>query len=510
MQLLKNNFWFGPLLSGLLAFVSVGQINFYTSWLFYIPLFISISSVTPAVTFKKGFLFGFVLAAIGFFWMIPGAERFTGYSIFYGIGVFLVSVIFFSLYNAIVLYSFALVKTRNDKRVSLFLNSLLIASFICIGEKLMTYISRGFPWFDLHSGSGLADNLYAIQPASVFGVHILSFVVVMVNYIAAALIVKRSFAKLYLPAALVVGYLLFGVLLMKLFNQSVEKKQPFNIAILDENIPPDIKWDDNNGNLLVQRLLDLNKSAVALKPAVILWSESAIPWTYKKDDDLVNEILKITNPSKVTHIMGINTAITENEVFNSAYCILPGGNVAGRYDKQYLLALIEMPLNGFIMPFFSSKGFVAKNDVRHSAPLLTPYGKAGVLICNEAAVPAAASSMVKQGAEYLCNMSNDGWFNDTYIVRLHFHYARLRAVESRKDLAISCNNGYSGLIKASGDIEAMKRSEEPFVEMVTMEPNNHITLASKFPNLFILVCLLYLLTIIAINVANKYKSVKAK
>ena len=118
-----------------------------------------------------------------------------------------------------------------------------------------------------------------------------------------------------------------------------------------------------------------------------------------------------------------------------------------------------------------------------------------MLICNEAAVPAAASNMVKHGAQFFFNMSNDGWFNDTYIVRLHFYYARIRAVESRKDLAINCNNGYSGLIKASGDIVEQERSEDPFVKMVSIEPNNTISLASSIPNLLVYCSVAYLLLI---------------
>jgi apolipoprotein N-acyltransferase len=360
------------------------------------------------------------------------------------------------------------------------------------GESLMMYVSRGFPWFDLHSGSGLAANLYAIQPASVFGIHVLSFITIVFNYLAAAFVAEKKYKMLYIPAAIFSGYMLCGLLLLASFERSNKVNKPFNLAIIAENIVPDIKWDDNNGNLLVNKLLQLNKSAATSKPGLILWSESAIPWTYRKDDDLVNEILKTTDPSGITHLLGINTEISGNQVYNSAYAILPGGEVAGRYDIQFLIALIEQPLIGFIMPFFSSKGFVAKNDTAHAAPLPTPFGKAGVFICNEAAVPETAANKCRQGANYLCNMSNDGWFNDTYIVNLHFYYDRLRSVESRKDLAVNCNNGYSGLIKASGEIEEMRRSEDPFVQLVTIEPNTRLTIASWQPRLFAYPCMLFI------------------
>jgi len=71
-------------------------------------------------------------------------------------------------------------------------------------------------------------------------------------------------------------------------------------------------------------------------------------------------------------------------------------------------------------------------------------------------------------------------------------------------LIINSNNGYSGLIKASGEIKDIKRSTEPFVEMVSVQPNNYITLASSFPKLFVYGCAFYILIIAAINVYKNY------
>ncbi|MEP7141852.1 MAG: apolipoprotein N-acyltransferase [Ferruginibacter sp.] len=503
MQKITKSIWIGPFISGLLTFIAVCQVNFFASWICYIPLFISINNASLKTVFKKGIVFGLVFSAATFFWMIPGAERFTGYSIFYGLGVFLIAVIFLSLYHAAVLFCFAVIKKNNDELSYILLNSVLAASFFCVGEALLMNVSAGFPWFDMHSGTGLASNDYTIQPASVFGVHILTFIVVLVNYLLAWCIAKRLWAKLYIPVTAIALYMITGFFLLKNFENKSNTYKPFKVAILAGNIAPEMKWDNNTGNFLVQKLLDLNRAAVASKPNMALWSESAIPWTYKKDDDLVKEILSISAPARVVHILGINTAYTDNIVFNSAYCILPGGEVTSRYDKQFLLSLIEKPLGGLIMPFFSSGGFSATSDKQHAAPLNTPYGKAGMLICNEAAIPAAAANMVKQGAQFLLNMSNDGWFNDTYIVRMHFYCARLRAVESRKDLAINSNNGYSGLIKASGIIVEKERSEDPFIEMVSIQPNDVMGTAVAFPNIFIYSCAAFLVLTIAFNLVNR-------
>jgi apolipoprotein N-acyltransferase len=285
-------------------------------------------------------------------------------------------------------------------------------------------------------------------------------------------------------------YLLCGYVIFENFNSGSTKNTTVRVAVLAENILPDIKWDDTNGNMLVQRLLDLNKAAAAQKPDIILWSESAIPWTFRKDDDLVKEILKESQASGATHILGMNTEVENNVVHNSAYCLLPNGDVAGRYDKQFLLSFIEKPLSGMSIPFFSSKGFLVSAGAAHNVPLTTPYGKAGIMICNESLIAASAGAAVKNGATFFCNMSNDGWFNDTYIVKFHFLNTRLRAVETRKDIVVNCNNGYSGVISADGHIVKQQKDTEPFVQINDVHPNNLNTWSVQFPNLFIYLCCL--------------------
>lgn len=500
MQKFINKPWVLAIISGIVTFMAICQINSFFSWICYVPLFAAIYNKPARQAFKTALVFGFTFSCLAFFWMIPGAERFTGYSMLYGIGVFLISAIFYIFFCTMLLWCFSVLKKAGNNLSSIITNSILAGALFCIAEALLMLVSTGLPWFDIHSGNGLAENIYAIQPAAIFGIHIMSFIVVAVNYLTAIIVVKKLWIKLYIPAGVIIVYILAGFFIFQNFNNNLPGNKSFNVAILAENITPDIAWDDNTGNMLVQKLLDLNRLAVSMKPDMALWSESAIPWTYRKDDDLVTTVFNITDPASITHIMGINTAYKDNEVYNSAYCILPGGNVTGRYDKQYLLSFIEKPLNGWLMPFFSSKGYTALNDTAHGKALTTPFGKAGFLICNEAAIPAAAARQVKEGAQFFFNMSNDGWFSDTYIVNLHFYYARLRAVESRKDVAINCNNGYSGLVKASGDIEEKEISTEPFVKMVSMQPNNYITTATSYPKFFVYGCLLFVLIIFVVQV----------
>jgi apolipoprotein N-acyltransferase len=483
------------IISGLLAFIAIAQINFVIGLICFVPVFIASFRLNAKQNFKQGFILGFVFSCFTYFWMISGAERFTGYSFLYGVGVFLICALVISIYWGCLFLCISLIKINNNK-YSVILNGFVVAALFCVFEFAWSFAVIGMPWFNFYAGNALEGNVYAVQPASFFGVSILSFIVILVNYFIAVYVANKQWKKLSIPVAIILIYLCCGYFILQNFDKNLQQAKSVKIAIAAENIPPDIKWDDANGNMLVQRLLDLNKAAVAQNPDIILWSESAIPWTYRKDDDLVNEILKESAQSKAAHILGINTEVENNIVNNSAYCILPNGDVAGRYDKQFLLSFIEKPFSSLSVPFFSNKGFLVSNDKAHSAPLATPYGKAGIMICNESAIEPSARNSVNQGAEFFCNMSNDGWFNNTYIVRSHFLHARLRAVETRKDIAVNCNNGYSGFIHADGHIIKQQKDTEPFVQLDEIHPNNYKTFAVKYPSVFVYISALFLVVII--------------
>lgn len=479
---------FLALLAGFITAIAVCYINIILIWVCFVPLFITLPHLTAQKALKSGMLFGGAVAIGGFYWMIPGAERFTDSSIIYGVIAFVISGCFFSLFFGMLTWCFSLLKINKSARYATLANALLIASLFCVGEAILNYISSGFPWFDFHAGYPLSGNLYAIQPAEFFGVYILSFVVLLVNYLCAVFIRKKKWVKLLIPLSTIGFYFLSGYFILQNFEKTLPRGKSVKIAILSENIAPEIKWNDQTGNGLAERLMNMSRQAADLRPDIALWSESAIPWTYQRDDDLVNAILKITRPAGITHLLGINTeANGNNVVYNSAYLITPNGNITGRYDKQVLLSLIEKPLKGLVIPFMSSAGFTARAG-EHSAPLNTPFGKAGIIICNESAVPAVAYNAVKAGAGFLCNMSNDGWFNNTYIVGLHFYNARLRAVEARKDMVINSNKGYSGMIRASGAIALQDQSDQPLVKIVSVNENHLTTLASNCQWLFIYFC----------------------
>jgi apolipoprotein N-acyltransferase len=477
----------GAVIAGLCLFVAVQQAAFVLGWIALVPLLAPLFGKQTTLTpFRAGLISGVAFYCLAFAWMIKGIPAFTGLPVVYGIALFLICVVLFSMACAGVLW----IAFRIP-------NPFFIAAVWTLAEVVLQWMAGSLPWFLFHIGNALSANLYAIQPVSVIGVTGCSFVIVLVNGLIAKAIAHRRYKQLWFPLSLWIGFMCWGWLLLFLFEGSPEHTaQPssFRLAILQPNIPPEVQWDQANGNALVQQLLQEEKNCIAQRPNLILWSESAIPWTYSPNDDLVRELLHNSDAAQISHILGMNTAVIDAIVGNSAYSLLPGGKLAGRYDKATPLLFIEQPWQGWLLPFFSANGYSVMPG-KNNLPLSTPYGKAGVLICNESALPSTAAATVRHGAQFLLNLSNDGWFQHTYLVNSHFYNARLRAVETRKDLAINSNNGRCGLVSASGRIDE--------AGLVTIRPNTIKTIAVRFPALPVCLCFLVLLSTIIIHQKTK-------
>ena len=332
----------------------------------------------------------------------------------------------------------------------------------------------------------------ALQYASIGGAGLISFIGVLLNFLLARLLWQNEYRKVWIPVAAAAVFTLGGWLLLSGFKSSTRSEGTISAVIATQNIAPEEKWNEATGNTLAGQLVQLSKTAASYKPQLLVWTESVLPWTYQPTDDLVKALVQ--NAPGATQIIGMNTEAGEAAVYNSAYCLQAGGNVTAVYHKQQPLAFIEKPLFGVLLPFLSGGGYVVKEG-KNSAVIETGFGKAGLLICNETAIPGITRAASLEGAQFFINISNDGWFSDSYLAGAHWQHARLRAVETRKDVVANSNKGYSGLIQASGIAEPPLKGEEPAVQPVQLQKNNFVTFYSRMPLLlpglcfaFILIC----------------------
>lgn len=97
------------------------------------------------------------------------------------------------------------------------------------------------------------------------------------------------------------------------------------------------------------------------------------------------------------------------------------------------------------------------------------------LICYESVYGEFCGNFVKQGANLLFIITNDGWWGDTPGHKQHFSMARLRAIECRRSIARSANTGISCFIDQRGDVLQATNYWEPDVIKQDLNLNNEIT-----------------------------------
>ena len=98
------------------------------------------------------------------------------------------------------------------------------------------------------------------------------------------------------------------------------------------------------------------------------------------------------------------------------------------------------------------------------------------VICYESIFGDYCREFVQLGAKLLCVITNDAWWGDTPGYRQHLDYSRLRAVETRRDVARSANTGISAFINQRGEIVA----STPWWTRTVMKGKVHLNTRETF------------------------------
>jgi apolipoprotein N-acyltransferase len=374
-------------------------------------------------------------------------------------------------------------------------------------ELLRAHLISGFPWYFL--GHTQHNCLPVIQISDLAGAYAVTFLVAAVNAVLFELLYRwkrfrawfalpaevpfSSYWKLALPPA--VALLLLGASLGYGYwrlSQADFREGP-RVALLQGNIKQSIRNDAAGPEGAAQAKQIILKSYEELcqqaarqrpRPDLIVWPETSFvekDWwdlspdvpsqvitpSYRKKLAEFQAPVRGSGPKYGTNILlGLEARIYfwKEEFprkYNSAVLVQPDGKVAGRYDKIH-----RVPFGEFVpfreelpwMDFFNAYGYDFSVHAGESWTRL-PLGKYrfGVLICYEDTDPTLAREYALQSkegpaADFLVNISNDGWFDGTSEHDEHLAICRFRAVESRRPVVRSVNMGISAVIDGNGRV----------------------------------------------------------
>lgn len=301
-----------------------------------------------------------------------------------------------------------------------------------------------------------------LQIVSLTGYYGVSFLIVLFNISITDDLWRKRLCLTPLALGIVVLCIGGGYLRIKTATSS-QYDAGINVSILQGNILPYDKFDQKKADFIAHRYLELGQLSNRTKPQLVVWTESAIPWPLREDDDLMTTMLSVTEQSGAYHILGTTLQVPNesNTYYNTVLFVHPDGKITSQYNKRYLLTFVEktvrlpliMPASGTIHPATRKYRAGTLPPILHS-----PFGRIGVMVCNESLYPPAARQSALAGAKFIVLLSNDAWFRENVPIDNHFAVTLFRVVETGRDLIIANNVGNSGIIDAFGRI--IMRSEK--------------------------------------------------
>jgi apolipoprotein N-acyltransferase len=358
-------------------------------------------------------------------------------------------------------------------------------------EYVRSFVLGGFSWYYL--GHSQYQNLATIQVADLAGVYGISFVLCMANGAIADVVLgwrsaqalKEKLVKVA-PSVLVTGLAVagmwgYGTFRLRQYEPIVGPK----ISTIQGSIPQSIKNDPGSAQDVLGQYLRLSEGAVHQGAAMLVWPETMVPgflnlaledrWhiNIQELNDAARqgmEALKdLAQHARMRLLVGGQSLGIVREKkdgdadvtrFNSAYYIdarylEEQRKFLGRYDKIELVPFGEYtPLKKYF-PFLAKMvpyevGFSPGREVN----IFDLNGaKFGVLICYEDTIPRLVRRFRANGAQFLVNISNDGWFEGSSELDEHLAICAFRAVENRVGIVRSVNTGISAFISPTGRIE---------------------------------------------------------
>jgi apolipoprotein N-acyltransferase len=333
-------------------------------------------------------------------------------------------------------------------------------------EMARARVLSGFPWNFL--GASQYALLPLIQIAAITGVYGVSFMIVWFSVaIGGVLLIlarRPSTTAIWSQAAL--PMLALGCIvaygMTKTLGIPVPSRQ-IKVALIQPSIPQTLIWDDKENANRFQQVLALSEKALATKPDLLLWPESAVPELSPENAKAIERLLAGHQAWLIFCADSTEPLPSgENVDFNSSLLLNPAGAGEAIYHKRRLVIFGEyIPLVRWL-PFLKwltpvGSGFTP-GERAVQFHLTNLHVKTSVLICFEDTFPQEARDHVEEDTDFLINLTNDGWFGEGAEQKQQAAGAIFRAIENGLPLVRCCNNGLTCWIDPQGRIKEIENA----------------------------------------------------
>jgi apolipoprotein N-acyltransferase len=451
------------------------------------------------------YLCGVLWYVLNCYWIYQTMTQYAqGVSPAGGVGI----VLLFSLVLGLYFGLFGLILTFLRRASRGIIAPLVVAPFLWTALELLAAHLTSVPWDQL--GYSQVDNLQLTRLAPFAGTYGISFVLVAVNALLAAVCLTKC---IHMRIRIGTGTGLLIVLLQAGSFLSAQPSPTSSYAVLLQpnldvgayNVWIGPEWDNHASWILEQSLrtcspayagmpvpgVQLAKESCSQNvppPGVVVWPEAQSPLL--SDDPRTVTLLHTLAINIHAPIVAGMLGHDASGTYNSAVFTAPDGTILGRYDKIHLVPFGEyVPYRKLF--FFARQLTQQLVDLKRgkSRHVFRADGHSfGIFICYESIFASEIRQFALNGADVFVNVSDDGWYGDTSAPWQHLNMARMRAIENHRWILLDTNNGITTAIDPKGRVtqSALRNVETSLIARYGYEDD--LTFYTRHGDLFAYMC----------------------
>jgi apolipoprotein N-acyltransferase len=281
-----------------------------------------------------------------------------------------------------------------------------------------------------------------------------------------------------------VSVLLAGPMIgsLYMYHNYREQGQPVKVAIVQPNIDPYNEKFTGTAHDQLNKILRLASTVLEPNTTLLVGPETALPDGIWEEEIERNPEIRVIRKYLETYprlnmLMGLTTfksypneadrSLTARklknadryyDVYNSALMIADNLLIQLYHKTRLVPGVEKMPypqifgfLEDYAIKLGGTSGSLGMQEQRTNF-ISTDVSRIAPAICYESIYGGFMSGYMKDTAELIAVITNDGWWGNTPGYRQHMNYSRLLAVEFRKSVARSANTGISCFINQRGDV----------------------------------------------------------
>ena len=147
------------------------------------------------------------------------------------------------------------------------------------------------------------------------------------------------------------------------------------------------------------------------------------------------------------------------EAYNAALWMPARGNVESYHKSKLVTGVEHMPFEEVLGPLADlaldlggTTGSLGQQEERSVLRDGTSGLAVAPAICYESVFGEHVAEHVRNGAQLIAVITNDGWWDDSPGYRQHLAFSSLRAIETHRSVVRSANTGISCIIDPNGDV----------------------------------------------------------